>query len=186
MGLSSREEMSISRSYAAQLSSLTFSRLHSNIDNQSAEQVVYFTSWIYVRGNDGTGKECLHTNEPFLRPCARRCGVLGKQGLTYASVSAESVEAQGMHLQIITIPPRGRAKRHRHAAHETASYVLSGIPRGWYGEQLENHFVTQWLRFRVLFCEEVSYLRHAHSTPFRSTESVASKRGDATGGDESN
>jgi uncharacterized RmlC-like cupin family protein len=52
---------------------------------------------------------------------------IGKQGLVYApGISAESVGARGIHLQIVTIPPGGRAKAHKHEAHETAIYVLSG------------------------------------------------------------
>ncbi len=37
----------------------------------------------------------------------------GKQALLYfPGISAESVGAQGIHLQILTIPPLGRAKAH--------------------------------------------------------------------------
>ena len=32
-----------------------------------------------------------------------------------------------------------RAKAHKHAAHETAIYVLSGISGMWFGERLEQH-----------------------------------------------
>ena len=65
---------------------------------------------------------------------------IGKQGLAYApGVSAESVGAQGIHLQILTIPPLGRAKAHKHTGHETAIYVLSGESGCWFGERLEEH-----------------------------------------------
>ncbi len=68
----------------------------------------------------------------------------GKQGLTYAAgITAESVGAQGIHLQIVTIPPGGRAKAHKHAAHKTAIHVLSGVSGMWCGEQSEDHFVVQ-------------------------------------------
>ena len=64
----------------------------------------------------------------------------GKQGLLYSvGVSAESVGASGIHLQLVTIPPGGRAKAHKHAAHETAIYALSGKSCMWYGEGLEEH-----------------------------------------------
>src|SRR5579872_4868719 len=69
---------------------------------------------------------------------------IGKQGLSYApGISAETVGAKAIHLQIITIPPGARAKAHKHEAHETALYVLSGEVGMYYGEKLENHMVTR-------------------------------------------
>ena len=69
--------------------------------------------------------------------------VTGKQGLTYApAISARTVGASALHMQLLTIPPGGRAKAHKHANHETAIYVLSGEGRMWWGERLENHMVT--------------------------------------------
>jgi uncharacterized RmlC-like cupin family protein len=55
------------------------------------------------------------------------------------AISAETVGSQGIHMQLVTIPPGGRAKAHKHAAHETAIHMLSGISGMWYGEQLEQH-----------------------------------------------
>lgn len=67
---------------------------------------------------------------------------VGKQGFTYAAaISAESVGARALHMQILTMPPGARAKAHKHEAHETAIYVLSGEAGTWYGERLEKHFV---------------------------------------------
>jgi len=69
--------------------------------------------------------------------------VVGKQGFTYApAVSAETVGSQALHMQLLTIPPGGRAKAHKHESHETAIYVLSGEGRMWWGERLENHMIT--------------------------------------------
>jgi uncharacterized RmlC-like cupin family protein len=66
--------------------------------------------------------------------------VQGKQGLMYApAISAESSGARAIHMQMLTIPPGGRAKAHKHASHETAIYMLSGVSAMWYGHQLENH-----------------------------------------------
>ena len=63
---------------------------------------------------------------------------IGKQALLYApGISAESVGAQGIHLQIVTIPPGGWAKAHKHDGHETAIYILSGESGMWYGQRLE-------------------------------------------------
>lgn len=69
---------------------------------------------------------------------------VGKQGFTYAAaVSAETVGASAIHMQLLTVPPGGRAKAHKHEAHETALYVLSGEVGMYYGEKLENHMVTR-------------------------------------------
>jgi len=66
--------------------------------------------------------------------------ILGKQGLVYSpAVSAEAVGSHGIHMQLVTIPPGGRAKAHKHEAHETAIHVLSGTSGCWYGERLEGH-----------------------------------------------
>ncbi len=44
-----------------------------------------------------------------------------------------------MHL--LTIPPGGRAKVHKHESHETAIYLMSGEAHVWFGERLEQHVV---------------------------------------------
>ena len=44
-----------------------------------------------------------------------------------------------MHL--LTVPPGGRSKAHKHENHETAIYIISGETNAWYGERLENHIV---------------------------------------------
>ncbi|MDB5596119.1 MAG: cupin protein [Hyphomicrobiales bacterium] len=68
---------------------------------------------------------------------------IGKQALSYTpGISAETVASKGIHLQLVTIPPGGRAKAHKHEAHETALYVLSGESGMWYGETLQDHLVA--------------------------------------------
>ncbi|HEX4284130.1 MAG TPA: cupin domain-containing protein [Terracidiphilus sp.] len=68
---------------------------------------------------------------------------IGKQNLEYAvGVSAESVGAQGIHMQLVTIPPGGRSKTHKHATHETAIYALQGEAGVWHGERLEHHTIV--------------------------------------------
>jgi uncharacterized RmlC-like cupin family protein len=67
----------------------------------------------------------------------------GKQGLMYSpAISAETVGGQAIHMQLLTIPPGGRAKAHKHASHETAIYMLSGVSAMWYGDQLEQHMLV--------------------------------------------
>ena len=68
----------------------------------------------------------------------------GKQGLQYnVAISAETVGARALHMQLVTIPPGGRARAHKHATHETALYALSGTSCMWYGERLEHHAVVE-------------------------------------------
>ncbi|UWZ84156.1 cupin domain-containing protein [Occallatibacter riparius] len=69
---------------------------------------------------------------------------IGKQGLQYnVAIAAETVGAKALHMQLVTIPPGGRALAHKHATHETAIYALSGTSCMWYGERLENHVVVE-------------------------------------------
>jgi len=82
-------------------------------------------------------------NEPLCRVLDAGAPFVGKQGFSYMpAVSAETVGARGLHMQLLTIPPGGRAKAHKHEGHETAIYVLSGEGRMWWGERLEHHLVT--------------------------------------------
>jgi uncharacterized RmlC-like cupin family protein len=68
---------------------------------------------------------------------------VGKQGFSYApAISAETVRSTAIHMQLLTIPPGGRAKAHKHEAHETALYVLSGVGAMYYGDRLEHHLVS--------------------------------------------
>jgi len=81
-----------------------------------------------------SGCAVLRAGEPFL----------GKQGFAYAAaISAQSVGAKALHMQLLTMPPGACAKAHKHEAHETAIYVLSGEAGTWCGERLETHFVCR-------------------------------------------
>ncbi len=63
----------------------------------------------------------------------------GKQGFTYnEGISAESVGAQAICMHLLTIPPGGRARAHKHATHETAIYCIAGTSRMYWGQALEN------------------------------------------------
>ena len=85
------------------------------------------------------------TERPTTCVCLRAGkSFVGKQGFTYAAaISAETVGASAIHMQLLTVPPGARAKAHKHEAHETAIYVLSGEVGMYYGEKLENHMVTR-------------------------------------------
>jgi uncharacterized RmlC-like cupin family protein len=82
--------------------------------------------------------------EPTCRVVGAQEELAGKQGHLYApGISAQSAGAQGIHLQMVRIPPGGRAKAHKHDGHETAIYVLSGESGMWYGERLQHHLVAR-------------------------------------------
>lgn len=67
-----------------------------------------------------------------------------KQGHLHApAISAQTVGARAIHMQIVRIPPGGKARAHKHENHETALHVLSGEAGMWYGDTLEQHLVTR-------------------------------------------
>jgi uncharacterized RmlC-like cupin family protein len=68
----------------------------------------------------------------------------GKQGLSYfEGVARETVGSHAICMHLLTIPPGGRAKAHKHESHETAIYMLSGEAHTWYGERLEEHVIVR-------------------------------------------
>ncbi|MEM7644048.1 MAG: cupin domain-containing protein [Pseudomonadota bacterium] len=67
----------------------------------------------------------------------------GKQGFDYfEGIARESVGAEGICMHLLTIPPGGRAKAHKHATHETAIYVLEGEALMYWGDRLEHRMET--------------------------------------------
>ena len=67
----------------------------------------------------------------------------GKQGFSYfAGLARETVGSEGICMHLLTIPPGGRAKAHKHESHETAIYVISGEGGMWYGDRLEEYVVV--------------------------------------------
>ena len=77
---------------------------------------------------------------PVLRVVRAGPAFRGKQGHLYApAVSAATVGAEAIHMQMLTIPPGEVGRAHQHDGHETAIYILSGKSGVWYGEHLEHH-----------------------------------------------
>ena len=72
-------------------------------------------------------QSCHPTSKPTCQVMRPSDSYQGKQALFYEpGVSADTVGAKGLHMQISTLPPLARAKAHKHAEHETAIYVMSG------------------------------------------------------------
>ncbi len=68
----------------------------------------------------------------------------GKQGSNYfEGIARETTGSRGICMHLLTIPPGGRAAAHKHDAHETALYVISGEGVMWWGHRLENKMVAK-------------------------------------------
>ncbi len=82
-------------------------------------------------------------NEAGLRVVRPGPEFRGKQGHMYApAIAAETVGSKAIHMQLLTIPPGEVSRAHKHEAHETALYVLSGVSGVWWGDRLEQHAVA--------------------------------------------
>lgn len=63
----------------------------------------------------------------------------GKQGFSYfEGIARETAGSQAICMHLLTIPPGGRARAHKHATHETAIYMTEGVTVMYWGERLEN------------------------------------------------
>ena len=68
----------------------------------------------------------------------------GKQGFTYIEgIARETTGSQAICMHLLTIPPGGRAKAHKHATHETAIYMLDGVTVMFWGARLENRMEAE-------------------------------------------
>lgn len=118
------------------------------------------------------GKRCYLAAMTTIEPASERkeCVALradtpftGKQGLTYkAGISAETVGAKGIHLELLTIPPGGRAKPHLHRSHETAIYMISGEAMTYYGDRLEKTILLRAGEFMYI-PPDVPHMPHNQS-----------------------
>lgn len=67
----------------------------------------------------------------------------GKQGFDYfEGIARETVGSTGICMHLLTIPPGGRARAHKHATHETAIYIIAGESIMFWGDQLEHRMVA--------------------------------------------
>jgi uncharacterized RmlC-like cupin family protein len=89
-------------------------------------------------------KNLIDVSKPTCRVVSAAAEFQGKQGHFLApGISAQSVGAQRINLQIAIIPAGGRSKVHKHEHHETAIHVLNGESGMWYGERLEQHLIAR-------------------------------------------
>lgn len=76
-----------------------------------------------------------------IRPADRYAG---KQGFTYdAGIARETTGSQAICMHLLTIPPGGRARAHKHATHETAIYQMTGRSVMYWGDRLQNRMEAE-------------------------------------------
>ena len=70
--------------------------------------------------------------------------VMTRQRLPYfIGISGNTVNATGLSMHIVVIPPGARAEPHRHVGYETGIYVLQGRVCTRWGEALENEIISE-------------------------------------------
>ncbi len=76
-----------------------------------------------------------------VRPAAT---TMTKQGLpNFFGVSRASAGSTGLAMNLVVIPPGGRANAHYHAGFETAIYLLKGRVKTLYGRGLRQEVVNE-------------------------------------------
>ena len=67
-----------------------------------------------------------------------------RQGLpNFVGISADTVGAKGISMNLIVIPPGGAAQPHLHRGYETAIYLLAGRVETRYGPGLRQSVINQ-------------------------------------------
>ena len=70
--------------------------------------------------------------------------VMTRQRLPYfIGISGQTVNAKGLSMHLVVIPPGARAEPHLHLGYETGIYVLEGTVRTRWGPALEHEVVSQ-------------------------------------------
>lgn len=70
--------------------------------------------------------------------------VMTTQRLPYfVGISGQTVNASGLSMHLVVIPPGGRAQPHVHLGYETGIYVLEGSVSTRWGAELEHEVVSQ-------------------------------------------
>ena len=82
-----------------------------------------------------------HAKVQGLRPVRE---VMTRQGLPYfIGISGQTVNATGLSMHLVVIPPGARAEPHLHVGYETGIYVLEGKVLTRWGPSLENEVVSE-------------------------------------------
>ncbi len=82
-------------------------------------------------------------DEPRVRSIRPDREVMTTQRLPYfVGISGQTVDAKGLSMHLVVIPPGGRAEPHVHVGYETGIYVLEGTVRTRWGARLEHEVVS--------------------------------------------
>jgi uncharacterized RmlC-like cupin family protein len=86
----------------------------------------------------------MNDQQPKVQGLRPDCEVMTRQRLPYfVGISGQTVNASGLSMHLIVIPPGGRAEPHIHVGYETGIYVLEGTVCTRWGPELENEVVSQ-------------------------------------------
>jgi uncharacterized RmlC-like cupin family protein len=70
--------------------------------------------------------------------------IISRQGLpNFVGVSAQTTGSRGLCMNMVVIPPGGKAESHYHDGFETAIYLLQGRVETLYGEGLRQSVVNE-------------------------------------------
>ena len=61
----------------------------------------------------------------------------------FLGISGQTVDASGLSMHLVVIPPGARSEPHRHLGYETGIYVLQGEVLTRWGAQLEHEVVSR-------------------------------------------
>jgi len=86
----------------------------------------------------------MNDHEPEVRNVRPDREVMTRQRLPYfIGISGQTVNATGLSMHLVVIPPGARAEPHIHVGYETGIYVLEGTVCTRWGAALENEVVSE-------------------------------------------
>ena len=85
----------------------------------------------------------MNNHEPKVQSVRPDREVMTRQRLPYfVGISGQTVNATGLSMHLVVIPPGARAEPHIHVGYETGIYVLEGTVCTRWGPALENEVVS--------------------------------------------
>jgi len=86
----------------------------------------------------------MSTRQPRVQNVRPDREVMTRQRLPYfIGISGQTVDATGLSMHLVVIPPGGRADPHIHVGYETGIYVLQGTVRTRWGPSLEHEVISE-------------------------------------------
>jgi uncharacterized RmlC-like cupin family protein len=86
----------------------------------------------------------MNNDEPKVRNVRPDHEVMTRQRLPYfIGISGQTVNAAGLSMHLVVIPPGARAEPHIHVGYETGIYVLEGTVCTRWGSALQHEVISQ-------------------------------------------